>query len=291
MVINMMYVARLYNPIRRKIVDSMSSSVRYHLKEVIQNTKSFLHYNRSDMFILIAIETTSRCNRTCDYCPESKLELKGQRFHGDMEEELFYKVVDELASLGYRDHVQLSHYGEPLLDPYLAQRISLVRNKLPKAHIYFGTNGDYLTPKTLTTLVDCGVDEISVTNHNEDGSFSETMLDVIAHLEKNQDMRKHIHIRSGLTRLFTRGGLIDVPISMRMEGEYCRQGQHVVTISSDGNVVICCNDYLGEVTLGNVAESTLMEIWGSNHYKKLRADMNRREFTEEICKRCTSLAP
>jgi len=287
----MRHIANYYNPIRRKIVDSMNPFLRYHLKEMFNNVRAALHYQRPDMFTLIAIETTSLCNRVCSYCPESKQELRSQRFHGDMEEDIFHKIVDELSSLGYKDNVQLSNYGEPLLDQSLVSRASLVRTKLPKAHIYFGTNGDYLDSETMTKLIGAGVDEIMVTNHNSGGVFSDNMIEVISHLERNPNIRDHVHIRSGLTRLLTRGGLIEVPIPMRMDGEYCRQGQHTITINAEGNVVICCNDYLGEVVLGNVSENTLMEIWNSEYYKKLRSDMNRKEFTEEICRRCTSLTP
>ncbi|MBU0628407.1 MAG: SPASM domain-containing protein [Nanoarchaeota archaeon] len=284
-------MSKLSNYINTHYRDFMPHSLMFGLKELKADLITMPHYSRRDMFTHVAIETTSICDRVCSYCPHSDPELRSQRPQKEMEEDLFRKIIDELALMGYRDKLQLHHYGEPLLDPHLKRRVRYARQKLPEVYLHFGSNGDHLTPERVEGLVQAGIDSILVTNHDKGSNLPPNLAKLRQHLIDNPDMADHVKIRLYLNRWFTRGGLVQIPKESRLEKPYCAQGQHVLTINVDGDVVICSNDYLSEVRLGNIIEQNIMEIWDSKRYRKLRADIRARKFTEDICQRCISLAP
>ena len=52
--------------------------------------------------------------------------------------------------------------------------------------------------------------------------------------------------------------------------EFCQFPWSSMSILCDGRVVPCCNDYDGELVLGDANEQTLKEIWNGEPYKMLR---------------------
>ena len=91
----------------------------------------------------VAIETNAYCNRKCPYCPNSKYNLRSSR-DVNMHEELFCKIIDELAELNYYRTIYFNIYNEPLTDKRLPRLVEYTRYKLPKTTIDIYTNGDYL---------------------------------------------------------------------------------------------------------------------------------------------------
>jgi radical SAM protein with 4Fe4S-binding SPASM domain len=61
-----------------------------------------------------------------------------------------------------------------------------------------------------------------------------------------------------------------------------------VTILWDGRVVPCCFDYDGILTLGNVNEQSLAEIWNGPKLKALRTDHRNHTLDGvSLCAQCT----
>ena len=46
-------------------------------------------------------------------------------------------------------------------------------------------------------------------------------------------------------------------------------------IRPSGEVSLCCNDAYGQITLGNVTQQTLEEVWFGEDYKRIRAAIRR----------------
>ena len=62
------------------------------------------------------------------------------------------------------------------------------------------------------------------------------------------------------------------------------QAMHILL---NGDCVICCNDWVSEVVLGNVKESTLAEIWNSDTYKyHVNEVYSGKTCPGHICSRC-----
>jgi radical SAM protein with 4Fe4S-binding SPASM domain len=58
-------------------------------------------------------------------------------------------------------------------------------------------------------------------------------------------------------------------------------------ILSNGDVILCCNDYEHKHILGNVNDSTIQEIWNSPAYQKIRHHFKKGEYNAiPICRDC-----
>ncbi len=59
-----------------------------------------------------------------------------------------------------------------------------------------------------------------------------------------------------------------------------------MVIRPDGKVSLCCNDALGQMTLGDVNEKSLQEIWFSNEYSLIREKTVKGRNNIELCSIC-----
>ena len=235
-----------------------------------------------DQVHTIYIETLTACNLRCSYCPNSVYERGLIKNNQEMDPELFYKIIDELADLNWVGEIDPHSYGEPLLDGRLPSLCSYIRQKIPLAKIGIYSNGELLNIDWYKKLVSVGVKRFSVTQHLK--NQSKGTLDVIRYREKHgYDNVEFTYTR--LKHINSRGGLVDVD-----EGELrqeCNYPDHHVGISFDGQIMICCNDYLNEVNVGNVGNENIIDIWQKPIYKDIRTNIRSGNFTLDICKNCT----
>lgn len=70
------------------------------------------------------------------------------------------------------------------------------------------------------------------------------------------------------------------------EWGYCYGVHSQIGILVDGAVVPCCLDHDGDIPLGNIFESDLDAVLGSDRATAMAAGFKNRVFTEELCKRC-----
>ena len=119
--------------IHRRVLDLVPTRIKPRLEELAYEATTLLNYGRRDMFTSVAIETTSDCNRRCDYCPVGYDNMRRSAKH--MSESLYQKIIEQLAAINYRGKVALQFYGEPLIDPRLDERISFAKSRLPEAQI------------------------------------------------------------------------------------------------------------------------------------------------------------
>ena len=67
----------------------------------------------------------------------------------------------------------------------------------------------------------------------------------------------------------------------------CRYPFTHMTIRSDGKVVVCCSDWIKELSYGNVMEHSLKELWESKTLYDVRCKMLKHKGENwEICKNC-----
>jgi len=277
-----------HSSVYQKAMELIPPSIRGYVRGLNYELASLYQYHRLDMFNGIAIETTSICNRKCSYCPNADKRLYSLRPKKVMDPELFKLIIDQLAQIDFRGVVALQHYGEPLLDEKLEERIQYTRTQLKHAQIEFNSNGDFLTIDKLQKLVKSGLSRVRVTNHNTNGLFSSTMQKTITHLESNPSLKRYIVIRNGITTLYNRGGLVDIPEDKKRILKHCIQETHNLNVDVEGNVVLCASDYLGTVNLGNVATKNILDIWYSEKYRRIRQELRTGIFTQQICQNCTS---
>ena len=58
-------------------------------------------------------------------------------------------------------------------------------------------------------------------------------------------------------------------------------------IVENGDMIICCHDWRQSVVVGNVARTSIAEVWNSDHFKKLIYEYYAEKFDNiEICRNC-----
>lgn len=67
----------------------------------------------------------------------------------------------------------------------------------------------------------------------------------------------------------------------------CHMPWDRMSITWDGNVVGCCNDFLARYQNGNVRETPVLEVWNSPAYQRLRETVSRKAYDSlPLCKGC-----
>ncbi len=243
------------------------------------NFKKFLAYGTTDMFDEVVLETTSLCNRKCSYCPVSKY----QRPKAKMEEGLHNKILEGITRMNFSGQLTYQFYSEPLLDSRLEEFIASARKKLPKNEISIYTNGDLLTERRVDSLINSGISRIYVTLHEKKNLSG--FLRMYKNLGKKE--RKVIAVRelNEDSVLLPRGGLVEV--KNKEVKKYCGYPSNSLTIDVSGKIVLCCEDYFGKYSFGDVNKSTIRQIWDNERFRRIRVDSFNGKFTLPICSNCT----
>lgn len=254
---------------------------------VLYKTKYFLKYGHPDFFGDLNIELNTSCNRRCNYCPNSVYErglIKNEKL---MEEDIFNKIIDELAEIKFSGRISPQFYGEPLLDKRLIRFMEYARKKLPKAKLVLISNGDYLTVECFNRLLDVGINDFLITQHGE--TMTTNIKNLFTYLKKyptHEKKVKYLHFEEN-TPLFNRGGSVKPKVQLNFPR--CSYPGNPVVIDYAGDVVLCCNDYLKNVVFGNVKTKKLIDIWFSKRYSSMRKQLRNMEFSLPICKKCMGI--
>ena len=92
--------------------------MNYKIKDItkIALSRSGLRNPFKKLFKVIEFETTSYCNRKCDYCPNVDYERFGDDDDFFMKENVFKTLVDQLEELSFDGLISPHLYGEPMSD-------------------------------------------------------------------------------------------------------------------------------------------------------------------------------
>jgi 8-amino-3,8-dideoxy-alpha-D-manno-octulosonate transaminase len=233
-----------------------------------------------DRFHRVEVETNSRCNRGCGYCPVAT----DPRTPHEMPEALFVSILDQLAAMGFRGRFSPHFFGEPLLDPRLPRLMALVRERLPGARVVIYTNGDALTPGRARALLDAGVSLFVVTfEHGESKAFQETK----AQLPRWTLRRRFLvrHFEADVRAPFNRGGA--VRFAQELHQDACHAPSSTLVIDAWGKLKLCPNDYYGLEDWGDLNTTDLPTLWRLPAFRETRRALLRGEFKKEICRACT----
>ncbi len=120
----------------------------------------------------VLLEVSSYCNRQCSFCPNaSGLRLSKEEKGNGIDPALLADILKALQSIDYDRDIVLHLYNEPMADPALADKVAVIAKALPKATIWFNTNGDYLTRERLAALAEAGLSHLNVSlygpNHGD----------------------------------------------------------------------------------------------------------------------------
>lgn len=236
------------------------------------------------IFQAVQIQTHTRCNFRCKFCPHGKLPLQ----HGDMSEDMFSLVVSRLAEIHFAGTVFPYLMNEPLLDERLPQRVGAIRSACPQARIWIDTNGSLADENLLCELVRSGADVVNMEIYLPRGKRLPEKF-VAMHRALPDDVRRNVFLyeRDGEAVLTNRAGnLPDRPIPKRPYRLPCERPFHQIYIAFDGNLVLCCQDWRRETALGNVREEGLDSIWRGAACEEVRTKLMACDRSMPLCSRC-----
>lgn len=263
-------------------------NVYHKIKKVYFKLFYMLKYGNSDMFHNIDIETTTYCNRRCGYCPNSVFDRSLKKNEKQMNEDLFMKIIDDLKAIKFTGRISPHLYGEPLLDSRLVILMKYIHKTLPKAKLIIYTNGDLLDISMVETLYESGVKKYVVSLHGneKENEIAARRFDNLKKYVKDKKKDVSIKILNFHKRsyLSNRGGLIDIKNFVNMI--VCQSATNPMVVNYKGDILLCSSDYLGQVSFGNVATESLMNIWYKASYKRARNDIKKGIFKLDICKKC-----
>lgn len=254
-------------------------------KKEVDDYLSYFKKNRP-LFKYIEIETINRCNGECGFCPVNRNEI--QRPYAKMEMKTFCKVINELSELNYDGNVALFSNNEPFLDARISDMCKYARQHLPDAYIYIASNGTLLSInkiKEIYPYLDNIILDIYKTNMDDsDPQNIATLLENAKKLNMTDKITVH-RINANAIRSSRGGESPNSKVEFSIL-DRCPLPLVQIVIRPDGKVSLCCNDALGKITLGDVTQNTLFEIWNSELYERYRDRiMNSRE-NVQLCKYC-----
>jgi|TARA_Y100000294_G_scaffold147749_1_gene143813 8-amino-3,8-dideoxy-alpha-D-manno-octulosonate transaminase len=250
--------------------------------------------NKPPLFSWIEFNLSGLCNRVCEFCPRVDPK-KFPNLNEHLPIEIYTNVMKDLNKVGFRGGIIYSAFSEPLLYKFLEEVIKITKELCPKTRIEMVTNGDHLTIDKLNKVFAAGLTQISVSLY--DGPEQVKLFEdlrVKAGLNKEQfDIRKRYLAREehfGIN-LTNRAGAnimndinvnkLDVALKRR-----CFYPFYQLMIDYDGAVLLCNHDWHKKLILGNVKETSILDVWNSEKYKEVRGNLANANRNQSPCNRC-----
>lgn len=237
---------------------------------------------------VINLETSTKCNRQCGYCPLS-YDNRGN-IQITMSKSLINKVINELKEINYDGIVSLNLYNEPLLDDNIENVIASIKENLPNSFVSFNSNGDYLTLDKLLNLNKSGLDEIRITLHSDtyqdenrkkaiDKFFKKLNIEYeISKFVSNETIQVERKFNS--TNLIVmchnwgvigndRAGSVELLMQdSKTRNSPCMKPFRELVISAEGNCYPCCNFFPNsevskKLIMGNISKESIYNIFSS----------------------------
>lgn len=316
------------------------------------NADEILHIvegNRSDLPHVDQLETTNNCNMRCVMCPRTESMTRG--VVSSMSDYVFQAVIDELADVErekkLRDisvkqfqsdppasllwdgsihdifDLRLHHFGAPLLDPKIIERVAYIKEK--------GAFGAQMSETVVNLRLDkvrelfrYGLNRLIIAVDAVDASgfeairgrkvnFQNTVVQRVRNIlrvkeEMGSDTRVEVQV------IDLKGtSVVDFREMWRREGvdvlqkpffpypDVSKDVGHIskefsadcllpfvsMVVLADGRVVPCCADYNGEEVIGDIKKQSLEQIWNGGRFREFRENFVRASFEKDsLCRRC-----
>jgi sulfatase maturation enzyme AslB (radical SAM superfamily) len=264
----------------------------------------------------IRIENTNLCNGACTVCPREQLTRQKVTMGNDH----FALLANQAKDLG-AEIISIFGYGEPLLDSYLPAKVKHCSDQ--GLETFVTTNASLLDFEMAATLLWAGLDRIRISVH---GIIARSYNTV--HRKLNfKEVMKNIHRFKKLRDKHRPGCQIEITVlPMHAEhhldirafwagiadeleiwkphnwayGRSYRKGDRKkptcgrpwngpVQINSDGNMMVCCFDFDGRMTVGNTYENTIEEILKGEAFEEIRGRHRIGNFEGVPCETCDQL--
>lgn len=252
--------------------------------------------------LFIDMEVTNNCIYKCTFCATSYFGQEIKR--GFVEEAIVKRVIDEGAEKGLYG-IKFNDRGEPLMHKQLFEFVSYAKKK-GLIDVYFNTNGYLMNEEICRKIIDTGLDRISISvegmnseqyeKYRIGGDFGTVLNNIHILLNLRNKLNSpspRIRIQIVLLdeiktqieeyRQFWSGFadevcFLDYKEEARNELRYihddikwaCHQLWQRMVIWWDGTILPCNEDDRGVLSLGNIRDRSIEDVWNGSYLKLLR---------------------
>ena len=272
------------------------------LRDVLETKQ--IGANEPPLFSWIEFNLSGSCNRRCDFCPWSNPEWRSSHFQNvtdnngilHLQTEVYEGVMKDLNKVGFKGGIIYSGFSETFLYKHLEEVIKISKEQCPESRIEINTDGDFLTIDKLNTIFEAGLTRLDVSVYDGPDKVKPFEdLRVEAGLSKEQ-----FHIRErwyapeehfGIGALSNRAGANIMPeinvneIHTALKRK-CFYPFYQLIVDFDGAVLLCNHDWDKRLTMGNVKETSILDIWNSKKYKEVRGNLANANRNHSPCNRC-----
>ena len=257
------------------------------------------------------VEPTNICNLHCDFCPHDLKEYREKAGYLEhMEMSLFRRVMGEAAGLELKV-LRLYFLGEPLSHPAIGEMVRLAHDVCPRVELT--SNAILLTERKASELIEGGLDYLRVSYY---GYLTSKLQEIVrSNVERLWRMRGEGKKPCISIKVFTQeeaesirdlyGPVSDEIIveeyhnlgstflhlgSLEGKKKACSYPFYNLVVKANGDVVPCCVAWEKSLVVGNVKESTLLEIWGGDRLAEIqRLHLEGRRGELGACANCNTL--
>ena len=229
------------------------------------------------------------CNRSCSFCPKSDPKIAPDTYQR-MQMNLIDKLTQELKDIGYKGSVVLCGYGEPMLH----KDINIISKKLSEvSFVEVVTNGDTLNAKKIKELYVNNVNKLLISMYDGEHQINEfkRMIklaevpdDFVILRDRWYDAKKDYGLK-----LTNRTGTINIGVQEEI-GKYkkCFYPSYQFLVDWNGDVFLCPQDWQRRVTMGNMMQEHVFEIWTNNIMSKFRKNLIEGKRVNSPCTLCNA---
>lgn len=260
----------------------------------------------------VEVEVHSFCNRTCWFCPNSRIDRRSLTHY--MSDEVYAAILADLQSIRYAGTISYSRYNEPFAEEIFFERLRQASESVPKAFLTTNSNGDFVTRETLEMARRSGLKELRLQSYlAEDEKFDPReiakraksvgrKLDVEFVLTNRSPAQIDYRAASSVGLLVVlrardfrangtnRGGVTIRPEIHRTAP--CFQSMGAVFVDYNGSIMPCCNlrsdvPEHKEAIIGTIAKAgDLLNSYTSPAMIAWRKRVARAETMPDICRDC-----
>ena len=269
----------------------------------------------------LQIEPTSICNYRCVFCyqTDNKFNKRSDGFMGHMKLDTFKELIDQAEK--NIEFISLASRGEPLLCPDIVQMLSYTKNKF--LNLKINTNASLLDEKMSNAILESGVKTLVFSADAADKDlYSKLRVNgklekILSNIKKFKEIKtKHYPNSKIITRVSGVkvnkeqnlndmekywGELVDqvafvnyVPWENVYKSSYtkidlpCSDLWRRMFAWWDGKVNPCDVDYKSELSIGNIKNKNISDLWKSENYNNLRK-LHETKVRKKVspCNRCS----
>jgi hypothetical protein len=269
----------------------------------------------------VHIETQAICNAKCTFCPYPTMDRQGDK----MSDGLIEKIIRDLKEIPAQLPFVIAPFkvNDPFLDVRIFWVCEQINHHLPNAKLRLFTNGSPLTEKIVERLAAVRNLEhlwISLNETEKDAyeklmalPFSRTLerLDslhkrvaagyphpvvvsrVVDGSARDEEFRKFLAERYPLFKCFMQSrenwtGQVDATVTRKTVRPTACARWYEVSIMASGKVALCCQDGEGKHVIGDVNKQSVLEVYNSRNYRKLRQHTFSRVAAAAPCDTCAT---